>query len=65
MNKMVKNILVSNMFRHLFGITKLQTKPVGRWIVDHNNWELQAKYATIDSCGGDLCRKNPIKNNKL
>ena len=39
-----------------------QTKPapLGRWIVNDNNWEIRAEYATSDSCGGNLCSKYPL-----
>jgi hypothetical protein len=42
-------------------ITPEKPKPLGRWMVNDSNWKIRAEYATSDSCGGDLCRKNPPK----
>lgn len=52
------NITVPNVMK--------QTKqaPLGRWIVNDNNWEIRAEYATSDSCGGNLCSKNPLPPKK-
>ena len=42
-------------------IAKKIMTPLGRWMVNDSNWKIRAEYATSDSCGGDLCRKNPPK----
>ena len=36
---------------------KTRPSPLGRWIVNDDNWEIRAEYATSDSCGGNLCSK--------
>jgi len=45
-------------------VKKSKPSPLGRWIVNDNNWEIRAEYATSDSCGGNLCSKTNISSKK-
>ena len=58
--------LGQSVIQNIDAITKIikpssKPKPLGRWMVNDENWTIRAEYATSDSCGGDLCRKSPPK----
>lgn len=61
MDKVFKSNIFNTIVQNMRLTLKEPKRPVGRWITNNRDWELQAKYANVDSCGSEYCNSVTIK----